>query len=202
MLDEIESHPLMNESSINMNTSYNTMDEMIDDAKNLGCDAIANCTGLGAANLCNDSSLIGGRGALLHYDRSCLRRKHSEQQLEFDACILTEEGDWGTKDEPCYIIPRGDVLVVGGSYKECGEEKTINEDERQRLIRNAYKMGIDTDRVEAINEWVGWRPCRQSVRVEIDEKAALRVVHCYGVGGSGWTVFSGVAKEAVRLLQH
>lgn len=206
MLKEIQSHPLMNyptnSTCINMETKYDSLNEMIDDARDLGCDAIVNCTGLGAAHLCGDSYLFGGRGALLHYDRSCPRRKYDGQNLEHDSCILTEEGEWGTSVEPCYLIPRGNVLVVGGSYKEQDQTITIDEIERKRLGDNAWKMGIDTDKVKEISEWIGWRPCRPTVRVEMEENvnSSVRVVHAYGVGGSGWTVFAGVAKEAVKLI--
>ena len=208
MMEEIQNHPLMDENSIDMDTTYQSLPAMVNDAKDLGCDAVVNCTGLGAAKLCGDSTLFGGRGALLHYDRSCERVNNCNidgRTLEQDTCILTEEGDWGTSTEPCYLIPRGNVLVVGGSYQERDEGKVIGDDERKRLRGNAWKMGINTEIADTVNEWIGWRPCRPNVRVEVDstsKDSAIRVVHSYGVGGSGWTVFSGVAKETVRLLQQ
>jgi D-amino-acid oxidase len=203
MLDEIKSNPLLEDLNIEMDKGYSSLEEMVEDAKILGCDSVVNCTGLGAGAICNDSNLFGGRGALLHYDRSCLRREYSGHDLKHDACILTEEGDWGTSVEPCYMIPRGDILVVGGSYKEQSHKQTIENDERKRLEKNAWTLGVDTDKVESTNEWVGWRPCRSVVRAEVEnsiDTANIKVVHSYGVGGSGWTVFSGLAKEAVRLL--
>lgn len=205
MLEEIKAHPLMQENSkIDMNTKYTSLEEIVNDAKDLGCDGVANCTGLGAARLCDDSSMFGGRGALLHYDRSCLRREYNGEGLErkHDACVLTEEGSWGTSNEPCYLIVRGDVLVVGGSYKEGDEKDTICNEERKRLEQNAWTMGIDTKNAKSKGEWIGWRPCRPSVCVKADNSidSSVRIVHSYGVGGSGWTVFTGIAKETVSLL--
>ena len=205
MLNEIESHPLLEDSNLEMKKGYESLEAMVDDAKKLDCDSIVNCTGLGASSICNDSNLIGGRGVLLHYDRSCVRREYSDslQDLEHDACILTEEGDWGTRNEPCYLIPRGNVLVVGGSYLEEDYEEGLRDEERKRLETNAWTMGVDTDKVDAMDEWVGWRPCRPDVRVQLDDSvdsSGIKVVHSYGAGGSGWTIFSGIAKEAVELL--
>ena len=205
MLKEIQSHYLMQEDSkIDMNTKYASLEEMVNDAKDLGCDVVANCTGLGAARLCDDSSMIGGRGVLLHYDRSCSRREYSGEGLDrkHDACVLTEEGNWGSRNEPCYLIIRGDVLVVGGSYNEGDGEVTLRNKEKKRLEQNAWKLGIDTENTKSKAEWVGWRPCRPNVCVKSDNSIdpSIRIVHSYGVGGSGWTVFTGIAKETVKLL--
>ena len=119
-----------------------------------------------------------------------------------DACILTEEGEWGTSQEPCYMIPRGNVLVVGGSCKENNMEKDILEDERSRLEKNAWNLGIDTSKVAPVDSWVGWRPIRPQMRVEVDTDLStngMTFVHSYGAGGSGWTTFTGIARENVKL---
>ena len=61
-------------------------------------------------------------------------------------------------------------------------------------------------------EWVGLRPGRSSVRLEIDHlqprsreaagKQPLRVVHNYGHGGGGITLHWGCAAEAVELVRQ
>lgn len=61
----------------------------------------------------------------------------------------------------------------------------------------------NADESNRSKEWVGFRPYRPSARLEIDEvysEQGVRVVHSFGYGGSGWTVFVGAAKEAVSLL--
>ncbi len=208
MMNEVINHPLTESTNVEMDVAYDNLEEIVRDAKRHGCDSVINCAGLGAARICNDSTLKGGRGTLLHYTRSCPRREFYKQGLKHDACILTEEGKWG-EQEPCYIIPRGNMLVIGGSYNElsCNEldekHRLLRGDERQRLEKNAWTMGIDTVKAEPCGEWVGFRPTRGVVCLEVDNRFSsygVKVVHSYGTGGSGWTVYSGVAKEAVNLL--
>jgi hypothetical protein len=71
-------------------------------------------------------------------------------------------------------------------------------------------LGIDTSACQPKEEWVGFRPYRQEIRCEIDTNSSnnpaindsngIRLVHCYGTGGSGWTIYTGLAKEATRLV--
>jgi hypothetical protein len=102
------------------------------------------------------------------------------------------------------MIPRGDVIAIGGSVGMCDEEITIRPTERERILQNAQNMGIDTTKSAPISEWVGWRPYRLTARLEVDAElsasSGVTVVHSYGYGGSGWTVFVGVASDNVDLL--
>ena len=224
MLREIQDHPLATKVDVEMEKegqgggsggSYQSIHDMIQDAHDHDCDGLVNCTGLGSAKLCNDEDLMGGRGVLLHYHRSCARTFDEEDDSsttvmkENDAVILVEDAPWGSYTDPAYIIPRGDVFVVGGTYYENNAETDVSHEERQRLVENAALMGIDTSKASPIGEWVGFRPVRQNVRMEVDERLSspsslsgkpLRVVHSYGHGGSGWTTYAGVAKEAADLL--
>lgn len=200
MLTEVELHPLTKDINVETDEYYGSLQDMVKDAVDMGCDAVVNCTGMGAASLCNDDKMVGGRGVLLHYDRTCQRREdmHGSRPMPNDVVILTEEPPWGSETEPCYLIPRGDVIVVGGSYIEGDTKPTLRPKERERLKRNAYLMGIDTEKSSIVGEWVGFRPYRPSVRLEI-EMLDLPVVHSYGYGGSGWTVFVGAARETAAL---
>jgi D-amino-acid oxidase len=124
--------------------------------------------------------------------------------MEHDAAILVEDAPWGSSTDPAYVIPRGNVFVVGGTYYENNTETKLSENERKRLVENADLLGIDTSITSPVSEWAGFRPVRQTVRMEIDEKfsseSKLRIVHSYGHGGSGWTTYVGAAKEVAELL--
>ena len=65
-------------------------------------------------------------------------------------------------------------------------------------------MGIDIEKCKIDGEWTGFRPFRQTVRCEIETNEAysngVKVVHSYGYGGSGWTVYVGAAKECANLV--
>ena len=203
MLEEIQAHPLTVDVNVDMEQGYESMEEMVDDAKENGCDALINCTGLGSSKLCSDETLISGRGILLHYERDCPRTTIDEN-MKNDAAILTEDAPWGTPTNQVYIIPRGGVFVVGGTYYEGKTEANLTDDERKRLVENAAIMGIDTTAASPVGEWAGLRPVRKLVRMEIDEevsaKSGVKVLHSYGHGGSGWTVYTGVAKDSVKML--
>jgi D-amino-acid oxidase len=207
MLEELEGS---NKVDVNVETGveYESVDDMMDEAKRLNCDGVLNCTGLGASKLCNDEQMIGARGVLLHYDReTCIRRSSMNETdlglMQNDANIMTEDAPWGSGDLPCYLIARGNTIVVGGSYLEGDTETKLRPEERERLLQNAKLVGIDTERTQPVGEWVGFRPYRPTSRCEVDPKhtsSDIRLVHSYGYGGSGWTVYVGCAKEATKLL--
>ena len=57
-----------------------------------------------------------------------------------------------------------------------------------------------------LREWVGLRPGRPSVRLEIEaltlpgDTASTQVLHCYGHGGAGITLHWGCAGEVADLV--
>jgi D-amino-acid oxidase len=207
MLDQVQRDP---NADVNVETGeyYESIDHVLDTARSLGCNRVLNATGLGAGALCQDDEVVGGRGILLHYDRkSCVRTMDIQEtehgEMINDAVVIAEEGPWGSNEMPSYIIPRGDILVVGGSYLEGDTETTIRHDEKVRLLENARHLGIDTTKSLPISSWTGFRPYRRTCRLEIDTKHStndLRLVHSYGYGGSGWTVYTGCARDATSLL--
>ncbi|GKY91145.1 hypothetical protein MPSEU_000087300 [Mayamaea pseudoterrestris] len=206
MLDELS---YVADVHVDTKREYESLDEMVQDASDHGCDTLVNCTGLGAATLCrDDKDLVGGRGIVHLYDRTSATRTASVLAGPYgdhvkDAVILTDEEPWATPTMPAYLIPRGDVLVLGGSMLKGDTETGIRASERSQLLRNAEHFGIDTEQCEPISEWVGFRPYRQTVRVEVDEAykhSAVKVVHNYGHGGSGWTINVGCARECADLI--
>ncbi|KAG7350685.1 FAD dependent oxidoreductase [Nitzschia inconspicua] len=211
MLEEVDMDP--NDVNVETGVYYESIHQVLEEAKSLNCDAVVNCTGLGASKICQDSEIIGGRGVLLLYDReTCVRLPHPKaedpllaappEQLH-DACIMVESSPWGSDEYPCYMIVRGDTIVVGGTYLEGDDEPAMRPEERKRLLENARILGVDTEASKPKGEWVGHRPYRPVTRCELDSEVSnngLKLVHCYGTGGSGWTVYAGVAKDATDLI--
>ena len=194
-----------------------SIEHMVDTAQKLGCNAVINCTGLGAAHIAgcepesnSNHNLTGARGILLQYDRkSCVRRSQvdqSDNHQRQDTLIMIDEGPWGSENIPSYLIPRGDQIVVGGSYLPGDTETLIRPAERERLLSNAHRLGIDVNKCTPHDEWTGFRPKRSSgVRCEADpifsqDKSKVQVMHNYGHGGSGWTINVGAAKECLDIL--
>lgn len=200
MVQELESSEYTDDMRFDR-TEYASIQEMIDDAREFGCDALVNCTGLGSRELCNDSTTVGARGVLLQFDRSSCQ--WDVQPESRDSVIMIEDPPMGSETAPCYLIPRGGIVAVGGTYLEGDGETEIRIEEMATLMQNARSMGINTDTSKPPNKWVGFRPYRPTARLEVDmehSKHELKVVHNFGFGGSGWTVFVGAAKEAVSLL--
>jgi len=186
---------------------YESIEQMCEVAKSLACDTLVNCTGLGAKKLMGDDELVGARGILHLYDRvTCARRAAVREgpygDMKNDAVIMTNEGPWGSETMPAYLIPRSDTIVVGGSYLEGDMEESISDEENERLLRNAERLGIDTSVSKPISQWTGFRPYRPKARCELDpnESTGVRIFHSYGYGGSGWTVNVGAAKVCADIL--
>eukprot|EP00980_Cylindrotheca_fusiformis_P031505 scaffold26472_cov162-Cylindrotheca_fusiformis.AAC.1 len=203
MLHEVEAKAA--DVDVESGIEYESIEHLVEDAKSLGCDGVVNCTGLGSKKLCNDDNVLGARGILHFYSRhDCTRREDIPFREEGqDVNILCEEGPWGSPEMPCYIIARADTIVIGGSYLEGDTEIDIRKEEQTRLLENARLMGVDTEKSSPIGSWTGFRPYRPITRLELDNDVTnngVRLVHSYGYGGSGWTVFTGAAKEATALL--
>jgi len=198
MLDEIQNHNHTSHCDVETGHYYKSINEIVNYAKSLDCDAVVNCTGLGSRAICSDGHIVGARGVLLFFNRDTCVRTFTGSQ---DAVILVQEGPWGSESYPCYLIPRGDKLIVGGTYLKNDKSKEVTQGEREALLQNAQILGIDVNLSPPTGEWVGFRPYRTTTKCEIDEKVSdITFVHSYGHGGSGWTVNVGVAYETARLL--
>eukprot|EP00986_Skeletonema_menzelii_P021422 scaffold34483_cov171-Skeletonema_menzelii.AAC.1 len=186
MLQEIKMHE--NANFINVETSkyFKTMNEIVTEARALGCDGVLELEGCCCIII-----------DIIHH---CGEKDDTHWK---DSAVTIEEEPFGSETTPCYMIPRGDTIVVGGTYLVGDEEENVRESERQMILKNAHTLGIDTTNNEPVGEWVGFRPYRSSVRLEIDEdltQSGMRVVHNYGFGGCGWTCYVGAAKEATSLV--
>lgn len=147
-----------------------------------GFDAIANCSGLGARELVGDASLVPIRGQVAWLKGAACRR-----------AILREHG------EPTYLIPRGDVVVAGGTAQRGDAGLDVRADDEEAFLRRCRELVPDLDGA-VVQRKVGLRPGRPSVRLELDTSGRIPVVHNYGHGGAGVTLSWGCGEEAARLL--
>lgn len=152
------------------------------------CDAVVNCTGLGARELVGDATLQGifGQVAIAGCGGAAL-----------DVSI-TDDREPG---ELFYVIPRRDELVLGGVTRAVAgaaapaAEPAIT----ARILAHAARLGISIGEVTAVR--VGLRPYRPMVRVEQDPRAP-RLFHNYGHGGSGFTLCQGTALAIAELVEQ
>ncbi|KAJ3907558.1 hypothetical protein F5879DRAFT_986370 [Lentinula edodes] len=112
-----------------------------------------------------------------------------------------------------YSIPRLDGTAVIGGISQPGNTSTVLDPAlRAEILRRARLItvpGAYPERVEdldIVEEMVGIRPGRiGGVRVEKEvlqtvPVVGMKVVHAYGVGGTGYKYSAGVAKRAAGLV--
>lgn len=146
------------------------------------CDAIVNCSGLGARELVQDRSMFAIQGQVVRV------------QAPVPRALLVET------DPPTYAIPRPDGVVVGGTAVVGAEgtspDAAVERDILQRAVGHEPRLAGALVLARA----VGLRPGRPSIRLEPDLSGPVPVVHNYGHGGSGVTLSWGCAAESVRLV--
>jgi glycine/D-amino acid oxidase-like deaminating enzyme len=157
-------------------------------------DAVVNATGLGAAHLTDvlDAELVPIRGHVLRV-RAPWVRHHVEAA-------------GAAADRPAYIIPNADAVVLGGTKDKGCWDRTPCAEERAAILARCAAVVPSLAGAEVVGEWVGLRPGRPTVRLELARepvagRAAPRpVVQCFGHGGSGLTLGWGCAGDVAELL--
>lgn len=152
---------------------------------------VVDTSGLGARLLAADATVRPLRG----------------QVVVVEQFGLTE---WSLDDSvPTYVVPREHTVVVGGTAEE--DEWSVQPDAELSagLLDRAHDLLLRTGapamadrlrRARIIAHRVGLRPERPSVRLDEEVVDGVRVVHCYGHGGSGMTLSWGCASDVVDLV--
>ncbi len=154
-------------------------------ARSGGPDVVVNCSGLGARLLGGDRSVAPVRGQVVH-----LSHPHSLRAGGLDRWAIDPEG-------PTYVVPRGEVVVVGGTAEEGDWSRTPSPATAEDLLRRGRALVPELAGCRVLGHRVGLRPVRPAVRVErVDD-----VVHCYGHGGAGVTLSWGTAEEVAAALR-
>ncbi|KDD72634.1 hypothetical protein H632_c3098p0, partial [Helicosporidium sp. ATCC 50920] len=103
-----------------------------------------------------------------------------------------------------YIIPNSDTVVLGGTTQKGDWDTRPRAEDRASILARTCAAVPSLRRATILREWVGLRPGRDSVRLEVEgislQQKRLTVVHNYGHGGSGLTIGWGCAGDASRLV--
>lgn len=140
-------------------------------------DLLVNCTGLGALALTADDQMIPVKGQVVQLD------------LRPDVPILLDE------QQPTYLVPRSDGLIVGGTREEGVFDEHTDEQTLTDILRRAERFLPQVATARRLGQWAGLRPYRSTVRVE----RCGRIIHNYGHGGSGFTLAWGCARDVAGL---
>jgi len=147
-----------------------------------GFDIIINCSGLGARDLCHDTSVIPVRGQV------ALLEPQTNLPIYLD------------NDTPLYIVPRKDATIIGGTYEADIYEEVTEPETIERILQTAYTFFPELKQKKVIGNWAGLRPFRPQVRVE--HEAGTNIIHNYGHAGSGFTLSFGCAEEVMHLVEQ
>lgn len=98
------------------------------------------------------------------------------------------------------IIPRLSSVVLGGTADENVEDMNVDVEAAASIRDRCIQLVPELAGAKPLADRVGIRPCRSTVRLELEWVQGCRVVHNYGHGGSGVTLSWGCAADVVALL--
>lgn len=148
---------------------------------------VVNASGFGARELTPDPSLTAVRGQVLLVEQPAV-----------DSWLL----DQSDPARPLYVVPRAGSVVVGGTADEGAEDLAPSATTAAELLARATALEPRLAGARVVATRVGLRPARPVVRLEVEERPAGRVVHCYGHGGSGVTLSWGCAADVAALVDR
>lgn len=172
-------------------------------------DIVVNCSGLGARELTQDTSLqpAWGQGRLVeapwikYFVVADVGTLSTEQLQPNDRCSNEYE-----VISSLQIIPRADGVYVGG-VKVRGKGEGPVEPHYRAVVRQVTEAVMPSlSGASVLKEWTGVRPMRRSVRLCVEEftqDSGIRkcVIHNYGHSGSGVTLSWGCALEVTSLVK-
>lgn len=174
-----------------------------------GYDALVVCCGLGAKELLVDNECYPVRGQIARVRAPWVRQ-----------CVFSH---WG--DENTYIIPNREWVVVGGTGQVGDWRTTTDLGDADAIMQRAIQIMPSLESAELLDHWVGLRPGRTQLRLELDwlrllpggvttssdegsspgpsgGRGKTPVVFNYGHGGAGLTLAWGTAGEVVELVKQ
>ena len=146
---------------------------------------IVNCTGCGARELVPDPDVTPVRGQVVVVSNPGL--------TEFFV---------GTAADPTdltYLIPHGDVVVLGGTEQPGNWSREPDPATADRILAACAAVQPALRDATVLAHRVGLRPARSMVRLAAEPGDGVTIVHNYGHGGAGVTLSWGCAEDAAAL---
>uniref|UniRef100_A0A1A9X595 FAD dependent oxidoreductase domain-containing protein n=1 Tax=Glossina brevipalpis TaxID=37001 RepID=A0A1A9X595_9MUSC len=148
-------------------------------------DVVINCVGLGALKLLNDTNMYPIRGQV------------SRIKAPWLYSVLLDESDDGN-----YIIPNSTTVVLGGTHQENNFNTSVCSKDKKFILDGCKHIIPALNDAQHLYDWVGLRPGRTSVRLELEQCGEKLLIHNYGHGGSGVTLAWGCAQEVLNILEN
>lgn len=151
-------------------------------------DAVVLAVGLGASELLADTAMQPIRGQVVRLANPGLTD------------WVLDEGD---PTQLCYVIPRPDDVVCGGTA-DFGQTSLVPDPRTEAtILARARALVPALAGAPVVSRAVGLRPGRRTVRLErLDDSimGGRPLVACYGHGGAGVTLSWGCADEVASLI--
>ena len=150
--------------------------------EDLAGDVVVNCAGVDAG-----AEVVPVRGQVVY--------------VRTDAPVRPMIDEYGP-NALAYILPRDDVIVLGGTAEEGDTERAPRAETTRSIIRRTTRMQPALASAKYVGAAVGFRPGRTAVRLERELLEDGRpVVHDYGHGGGGFTLSWGCADQVASLVR-
>lgn len=146
---------------------------------------LVNCSGVGARTLCADDDVHPVKGQQVVVENPGL-----------DGFLMCAPGpaEWASWHA------HGDHVLLGGVRIEEEWDPAPSPAVAEGILARCTKLEPRLAGARVLGHRTGLRPQRSRVRLEAEQRGALRVVHCYGHGGSGVLQSWGSAKEVARVV--
>jgi D-amino-acid oxidase len=147
---------------------------------------LVNCSGLASRVLADDNSVTPSKGQLVVLENPGISE------------FFAERGDGPSL---LYVLPQGAKVVLGGTAEDMVDNCGLDLEVAQRIIERCSQVHPSLAQQRILSHRVGVRPCRPTVRLELDiADLGGTVVHNYGHGGSGVSISWGCARAVTELI--
>ncbi len=156
-----------------------SLDELAEEAA-----LLVNCTGIGAREVANDEAVYPIRGQTMLLDAAGIRVGYMDN------------------DAVDHIFPRADGVLIGGVKLKGDWNRQLDPSTSADILRRCAKIEKRLANATVLREFVGLRPGRDVVRLELERlDNGCAVIHNYGHAAVGYTLSWGCAEEAVALAR-
>ncbi|MFF0017044.1 FAD-dependent oxidoreductase [Streptomyces sp. NPDC005374] len=148
---------------------------------------VVNCSGAEARFLADDPSVDALRGRLVVLENPGIGAFFCD--------------DTPGAEELTYIYPHADTVVLGGTAEPGAWELWPDEDAAREIVRRCVAVEPSLAGARVIEQRVGLRPVRGSVRLTGEWHGDTLLLHNYGHGGAGVTLSWGCAREIAERVR-